>query len=278
MSSEKLQEFYDVLTKALSPDADVRRPAERYLLESENESGFFASLAKIASTNDANVHWNCRWLAATCGKNAVRRSWRRVRNNRITEDERKLVREILFQMIGETRREVRVQITEWIALIARADFPEKWPEVLVTLAELLMSDLQANVLRHAMEVCEAVVEQLASKRLKKDRLAFENNVPMVLQATLRHFAHHTQILAQNVDHLMRSEVGEQLSLSMTVLKCCISILRKLLVFGVGDNIDISLMSDIFKIFTTNQQMFFAGATQQSGPVEELSIQIGRAHV
>lgn len=270
ISEAKAETIYGLLSNALSPDAPIRVPAERHLLDAENDVDFFASLASIASASDTVADPTCKWLAATCAKNAVKRSWRRYHNGRVTEEERKYVRGVLLGMVGTKRRELREQVTEWIARISRLDFPTYWPELLERIVSFMSTD-QRLIARHAVEICDAVVEQLASKRLKRDRMAFESAAPGIMRPVLRLMEFHVGILVRNFDQVERDNFEGSIGDSMEILKRLIKIARRLMIFGYGNNLNMEEVSFLFEKLNEFPQLFFAGHEHASDSLDYISI-------
>eukprot|EP00177_Eucheuma_denticulatum_P007152 GFKZ01013003.1.p1 GENE.GFKZ01013003.1~~GFKZ01013003.1.p1 ORF type:complete len:1004 (-),score=155.97 GFKZ01013003.1:241-3252(-) len=222
---ESAERIYGLLRQALSDNNQQRQQAEADLRNAEDSPDYFASLAMIAAASDADAESRIRWLAAVCGKNAVPRSWRRtVRKNGVTEDERVFVRETLLNALGEKHSTIATQLSVWVALIARCDFPSYWPSLIDDLCSAIQAQ-DSNVMLHAIVTLDMVLKQLASKRLMSDRKALNRVAPKVFRMLHHHFESHLQILVANQAPM------DVLQSSFRVLVYCLKSFRRLLEYG-----------------------------------------------
>lgn len=222
---ESAERIYGLLRHALSDQNQQRQQAEAALRNAEDSVDYFASLAMIAVASDADAESRIRWLAAVCGKNAVSRSWRRrVRKNGVTEDERAYVRDTLLNALGEKHSTIATQISVWIALVARSDFPAYWPNLINDLCLAIQANDNA-VMLHAIVTLDMVLKQLASKRLMSDRKALHRVAPTVFRVLHHHFEAHLQILVSS------QAPPDILQASFRVLVYCLKSFRRLLEYG-----------------------------------------------
>lgn len=87
-TSEDVQKLVTYLTRTLSPDYDVRKPAEDYLMSVEKQVGYSILLLQLADSDQVEMH--IRLAAAINFKNFVKRNWRVVDDqNKVREGVRK---------------------------------------------------------------------------------------------------------------------------------------------------------------------------------------------
>jgi hypothetical protein len=81
---ETLRAVSERLAQTMSPDAQVRRPAEDFLLKMEGESGYGLVLLQLVAANDQQQHHTVV-AAAVAFKNFIKRNWRVVSCLRVTD-------------------------------------------------------------------------------------------------------------------------------------------------------------------------------------------------
>lgn len=73
-TAENIQALVAYLNQTLSPDYDVRKPAEDYLMSVEKRAGYSILLLRLADSDQ--VEMPIRLAAAINFKNFVKRNWR----------------------------------------------------------------------------------------------------------------------------------------------------------------------------------------------------------
>ena len=227
-------ELTAMLLGGLSADERVRQPAESALALWKERPGYLSALAAVIVQPATPLE--ARWLGACCFKNDIRRSWRR--NQRqlaggITAEEKAHLRGQLVPMVEQSVgvEQVAKQVAEIVAQVARFEFPAGWPELLPALVERLDAYARAGSdglggVRAVMRTLHAVLKQLATKRLRADRLAFASLSAQLLPTL------HAVWRAQG-DTLV-SGAAEVQAATVDVIKYCTKSLRLLLVNGLPD--------------------------------------------
>lgn len=261
---ESAERIYGLLRQALSDHNQQRQQAEAALRDAEDSPDYFASLAMIAAASDADAESRIRWLAAVCGKNAVSRSWRRnVRKNGVTEDERAYVRETLLNTLGESHSTIATQLSVWIALVARCDFPSHWPNLIDDLCSAIQAQDNA-VMLHAIVTLDMVLKQLESKRLMSDRKVLRRIAPNVFRILHHHFEAHLQILVAN------QAPPDVLQSSFRVLVYCLKSFRRLLEYGCKTIDDFQEVPSVFTKIHQLPDIFLRAAVKGSDVQVRLS--------
>lgn len=250
---QSAQLIFKLLNTTQSTHLQTRRQAETGLRQAEERPDFFASLAQIAVAQEEEAHLNVRFLAAVTAKNAVSRSWRRrLHTNHVTDDERYHVRRLLLAALGHKDTIVATQISVWVSLIARLDFPDSWPELLPTLSDAIRSQDLA-VVRHAVVTLDMVLKQLASRRLVSDRNALYRDAPPMFSFLYQLFCHHLNHILQNANN---SQVIQH---SFEIVVRCMKSLRRILSYGCRT---LSKLSDLPQLLAKIVQLpdvFMRGA-------------------
>ena len=76
---ENVQVLVTYLNHTLSPDYNVRRPAEDYLMSVEKQAGYSILLLRLADSEQVDMP--VRLAAAIAFKNFVKRNWRIIDND-----------------------------------------------------------------------------------------------------------------------------------------------------------------------------------------------------
>ena len=217
-----MSELAAALEATMSPDATLRNQAEQYLNANQQVLGFCTNLLQIAS--EASVPPPLKLAAAVQLKNTIRRFWKRPEPDaygiqmvdpnmyEIAASEKGQIRQLLLHTaVSSTTAPLHLTLTEAVAVISRADFPEQWPDLLTqivshlrnTEGDMLRMVRAASTLRSIAKTFEFSRGQ---RRAPAAQLA-EHMLPLMLQMM-------TQLLDQNV---MFKEAGDLIRLCIKLL-------------------------------------------------------------
>jgi hypothetical protein len=148
------------------------------LLSFEGQDGYIEALCGVASSI-STVREDVRLLAVISLKNLAGRSWTNGRSDDTTSSrvpvasprEKTGLRAFLLQQFEEPNRKVFLQFSALTASLARADWPENWPELLPSLFEEINKPEPSARSIRAMYVLSEVLEVLKSKQLPIPRKA-----------------------------------------------------------------------------------------------------------
>ena len=160
------------------------------LQEGEKTSGFHAALLRIATLSEVDA--SVRNLAAICFKRGVERQWSRKKEG-ITEEEKGAIRAQLLPALSCADKKEVDQLALSVARIARSDYPQKWPDVVPALLSATQTATGPQLLV-VLNTLHLIMKELASKRLKADRLLFASAAPGWFQQVHRVWAQHTAAL------------------------------------------------------------------------------------
>ncbi|KAM0791591.1 hypothetical protein ACM66B_006034 [Microbotryomycetes sp. NB124-2] len=135
-----------VLTATLSADATTRRQAERELLQAQAHPSFGPSVLQLAQNAQANKA--VRQSAALSFKNWIKANWalEEAPTPLTTGTAQQLKDSVVAVMISLAQEPaLQVQIGEAIAIMAHADFPDQWQNLIDQLVQSLSpSDFVVN--------------------------------------------------------------------------------------------------------------------------------------
>ncbi|KAJ1930620.1 importin-alpha export receptor [Tieghemiomyces parasiticus] len=119
------------LQQTLQPG--TRKQAEQFLQAAEKTPHFIISLLTLAGsdTTDPAV----RFAASLYFKNYVKKHWEihEDQANVIAEEDRKAVKDKIVDLMISLPTNLQLQISDGLAIIAKHDFPDKWPTLIATL-------------------------------------------------------------------------------------------------------------------------------------------------
>ena len=136
---DQLRQF---LSQSLSPDASIRKNAERALLAAQSLPGHALTVLRVVSTSlgNNNADLPVRQSAAVHFKNMVKKGWAPDEEEDhdgkqflIPESDRTLIKDNLVSLMCTVPPQLQSQCSESIALIASTDFPSKWDNLLPNL-------------------------------------------------------------------------------------------------------------------------------------------------
>ncbi|XP_074268667.1 uncharacterized protein LOC141592022 isoform X3 [Silene latifolia] len=169
LSASDLPAMYQLLANSLSPDINVRKPAEDALSHSENRSGFCSCLMEVITATDLAAQVDVRMMATVYFKNSINRYWRNRRDSMgISSEEKIYLRQKLLSYLREENDKIALILAVLISKIARFDYPKEWPDLFTILAQQLQS---ADVLssHRIFLILFRILKELSTKRLTSDQ-------------------------------------------------------------------------------------------------------------
>ncbi|KAM6494523.1 Armadillo-type fold [Amanita muscaria] len=164
-----LQTLSNLFSTTLSPDPNVRKAGELQIRKIAGEPGMVSALLQIIASDsiDPATRQSCSvWL-----KNRVQTcyvldpSLRRVDHSPVPNTDREALRaHILPLLAASPSRSINVQLAATLKNIISHDFPERWPNLLNDIKNLLTS----NDVRQVHAGCVAVLEAVRAFRFRQD--------------------------------------------------------------------------------------------------------------
>ncbi|CAF0704688.1 unnamed protein product [Brachionus calyciflorus] len=168
MNTQILDELSVYLEKTLSPDPNVRRPAEKYLEQMESNENFGPVLLVLCNKQDLPLH--LRISASVTFKNYIKRNWKVNEDiqDKITSNDRQSIKSSITDMMLTSPEQIQLQLSDAISIISREDFPEKWPDLLPALVERLKTgdfNVTNGILRTAHSIFKRYRHEFKSNEL-----------------------------------------------------------------------------------------------------------------
>ena len=136
---ENLQALMEYLTHTLSPQYEIRKKAEDYLMSVEGTENYAMLLLQLSDSQEVGPH--VRQAASVSFKNFVKRNWRIIEDkpNNVSANDRELIKKHIVGLMLRTPEAVQKQLSDAITIIGREDFPTKWPGLIEEMVEKFKS-------------------------------------------------------------------------------------------------------------------------------------------
>jgi len=172
-SEATFNELSSYLEKTLSPDPNVRRPAEKFLEQMESQPNFGTILLLLCNKQDLQMH--LRISASITFKNFIKRNWKTLEENdfadKISEQDRQQIKASITELMLTSPEQIQRQLSDAISIISKEDFPEKWPDLLPTMVERLKTGdfhVTNGILRTAHSIFKRYRHEFQSNELWKE--------------------------------------------------------------------------------------------------------------
>jgi hypothetical protein len=170
MMSQQIIDALQAGCHGLSPSLQIA--AMQFLHEMEGSEGMVRTLLQVIQNPQRSFSDDCRLLATICLKNNVDRCWTsRGENMCVPLVEKELLRQELFNLMGEESDKISIQLAVLAARIARHDFPNEWPKLFETIFHHFETGDWITC-THAVSALLQILLTLHAKRLAKGRAEF----------------------------------------------------------------------------------------------------------
>ncbi|KAL5287215.1 Cas.2 family protein [Megaselia abdita] len=132
LNDANLQQLCGYLQQTLSPDPNVRRPAEK-ILESIESNQLYPVLL-LTLIDKAEIDMTIRIAGSIAFKNYIKRNWAAHEDDgspdRIAASDRAAVKSMIVTLMLKSPLSVQKQLSDAVSIIGKHDFPKKWPELI----------------------------------------------------------------------------------------------------------------------------------------------------
>lgn len=128
LNDANIQAMVSYLQQTMSSDANVRRPAEKYLETVEVNQNYPIILLHLIDNDQ--IDRVIRVSAAITFKNYIKRNWTENDGKRISEQDRTAIKNTIISVMLKREDQIQRQLSDAVAIIGKEDFPEKWPRLL----------------------------------------------------------------------------------------------------------------------------------------------------
>ncbi|KAG8192798.1 hypothetical protein JTE90_019116 [Oedothorax gibbosus] len=270
VTDNNLQTLVGYLQQTLSPDPNVRRPAEKFLESVEANQNYPVLLLTLVDKKDVDM--TIRVASAIVFKNYVKRNWKLSEDDvsRIHDSDREAIKRLVVGLMLHSPHPVQRQLSDAVTVIGREDFPEKWPNLI---QEMLNYFKEAN-----FHVINGVLHT-AHSLFKRYRYEFKSQTLWIeIKFVLDNFAKPLTDLM--VDTMALAELHATLPDGLKVLLGSIVLITKIF-YSLNfqdipeffeDNIK-TWMKFFLDLLNKDYPVLKTGDDEEAGLLEELKSQI-----
>lgn len=135
LQGANLLNLSEYLKSTLSPDVNVRRPAEKFLESIEVNQNYAALLLHLVEKQDIDL--TIRIAGAVAFKNYIKRNWKIDEDgvDRIHAQDRDAIKKLIVNLMLHSPDSIQKQLSDAVSIIGKHDFPTKWPDLLDQMVE-----------------------------------------------------------------------------------------------------------------------------------------------
>ena len=135
LTDDNLLTLSEYLKHTLSPDVNVRRPAEKFLESVEVNQNYPLLLLHLVDKSE--IHITIRIAGAVAFKNYVKRNWKVEEDSvdRIHAQDRDSIKKLIVNLMLHSPDSIQKQLSDAVSIIGKYDFPNKWPELIDQMVE-----------------------------------------------------------------------------------------------------------------------------------------------
>lgn len=126
-----MQDLPNYLLQTLSPDVNLRKPAEKFIEKCENEQGFGRVLLELI--NNPQTDATISLCSTVVFKNYIRKHWSHEDDlvaDKIPQADRMYIKEAIIDLLLKSNPNIQKQLGETVCIIGKKDFPLNWPSLL----------------------------------------------------------------------------------------------------------------------------------------------------
>jgi len=130
INDQNIQAMANYLQQTMSPDREVRKPAEEFLKSVEVQQGYPVLLLTLLSREGVDLA--IKVAASITFKNFIKRNWKvdEDTGDRIHASDRDTIKTHVVNLMLSSPQAIQKQLSNSIAIIGQQDFPEKWQNLI----------------------------------------------------------------------------------------------------------------------------------------------------
>jgi len=168
VNAQNIQQLAVYLQQTLSPQNEVRKPAEEFLQSVEGNQNYPVLLLHILQSDGAEL--NIKVAGSITFKNYVKRNWAVSDEgvDKIHGSDRDAVKTLIIDLMLKSPGPVQKQLSQAIAIIGQQDFPEKWQNLVPDMVTRFASGdfhIINGVLQTAHSIFEKYSVEFKSQKL-----------------------------------------------------------------------------------------------------------------
>lgn len=137
INDQTLQQLARYLQQTLSPDQNIRRPAEKLLESTEVRRNYAVLLLHLIDKQEIDM--TIRIAGAIAFKNYIKRNWAAHEDtggpDKIHESDRTAIKSLIITIMLKSPTCLQKQFSDAVSIIGKYDFPKKWPQLIDEMVE-----------------------------------------------------------------------------------------------------------------------------------------------
>ncbi|XP_015114350.1 exportin-2 [Diachasma alloeum] len=260
----------DYLHRTLSPDVDVRRPAEKFLESIEGNQNYPALLLHLVEKQ--HIDLTIRIAGAVAFKNYIKRNWKIDEDgvDKIHAQDREAIKKLIVNLMLHSPDSIQKQLSDAVSIIGRHDFPNKWPDLIDQMVDKFNTGdfhIINGVLHTAHSLFKRYRYEFKSQTLWEEIKFVLDKFAKPLTDLFLATMNLTQVHANNVEAL------KVIYNSLTILsKVFYSLNFQDLPEFFEDNMEI-WMGNFHTLLTTDVPLLKTDDDEEAGVIEQLKSQV-----
>jgi len=168
VNTQNIQQLAVYLQQTLSPQSEVRKPAEEFLQKIECNQNYPVLLLSLLQSDGADL--NIKVAGSITFKNYVKRNWKVEEDcaDKIHPADREAVKSLIVDLMLKSAGPVQKQLSQAIAIIGQEDFPARWQSLVPDMVQRFATgDFHVinGVLQTALSIFEKYSVEFKSQKL-----------------------------------------------------------------------------------------------------------------
>ena len=270
-----IEQLINCLMQTLSHDINVRKPAENFIESCSNKPGYSQQLLQLIER--PNIDATVKLCAAISFKNFIKKYWT-VSNDddvdMINANDRMYCKNIIVNLMLNSDKKIQKQLSEAVSLIGKADFPEKWPNLL----ENMMVKLNESCQQYNFNIITGILQTVDSLFKRYQYEAKSDKLWQEIKYVLDTFAKTFTGLFVWIVKLIPEHINnkQNIQVIMQSLVYCSEIFFSLnsqdLAEFFEDNMNV-WMTNFIQLLQLNAETLVTDSDEEMGVLESLKSQI-----
>eukprot|EP01130_Rhizamoeba_saxonica_P013549 TRINITY_DN5792_c0_g1_i2.p1 TRINITY_DN5792_c0_g1~~TRINITY_DN5792_c0_g1_i2.p1 ORF type:complete len:951 (+),score=133.04 TRINITY_DN5792_c0_g1_i2:32-2884(+) len=194
-----MEQLLNLFGSLWSNDYATRVQAEEKLSEWEKSPGYSAALFDIIAAKKSEfVNEHSRLYAAIIAKHFVETQW----DHNVSEEEKVTIRNRIISLIGEESDRIATQLALLLGMLARKEFPRKWPD-LVEVLFLMITEGSPLLRVRTLLMLKHVIAALRSRCMLHQKRQFAEIVPSIFEVVYRIWTDSNQQITSTITSVFK---------------------------------------------------------------------------
>jgi len=192
VNAQNIQQLGVYLQQTLSPQNEVRKPAEEFLQSVEGNQNYPILLLNLLQSDGVDV--TIKVAGSITFKNYVKRNWPVTEEggDKVHASDREAVKTLIIDLMLKSPGPVQKQLSQAIAIIGQQDFPEKWTNLVPDMVSRFATG-DFHIINGVLQTAHSIFEKY-SVEFKSQKLWEE--IKFVLDNFAKPF---TELFTQTID-------------------------------------------------------------------------------